>query len=118
MKKPSSEWPDEARNLLTMRPRHLRKWEKTEGGRVVVFKPKFGDHAIGRWFMARMRNPYYRIKLDDFGSVVWEMCDGQATVKEIGKTLQERFGERVDPVYDRLAVFFQQLERSRLIRLE
>lgn len=104
------------RNLLTMRPQKLRDWERTDQGRIVVLKPKFGNHALGRWLMSRLRNPNYRIKLDEFGSLVWEMCDGETTVKEIGETMRARFGDRVEPVYDRLAIFFRQLERSRLIQ--
>ncbi len=105
-------------NLLELVPHRLRDWERSEEGRVVILKPKLGDNPIGRWLMARMPQPYYRINLDDFGSHVWELCDGNTTVREIGKALRQRFGDSVEPVYDRLAIFFRQLERGRLIRLQ
>lgn len=65
-----------------------------------------------------MKNPYFRIKLDEIGSAVWEMCDGEKTVREIGECLHQRFKDKIEPVYDRLAVFLQTLERNRFIVLK
>jgi hypothetical protein len=49
------------------------------------------------------------------GSCAWESCSGELTVKELGEILQVRFGEKVEPLYDRLANFLQSLERNRFI---
>lgn len=62
-----------------------------------------------------MKQPYYRLKLDEIGSFVWEHCNGMDEVQEIGEKLRKKFGDRVEPVQERLALFFKQLERSKSI---
>ncbi len=81
----------------------------------VILVPKFGNHLLGRWLMARLRNPYYRLRLDEIGSFVWEHCSGDLSVQEIGARLGQRFGDTVEPVYERLDLFLRSLERSKSI---
>lgn len=77
--------------------------------------PKFGEHLLGKWLMKQMKNPNYRLKLDELGSFVWEHCNGMEDVQEIGEKLKKKYGERVEPVYDRLNIFFRQLEKTKSI---
>ena len=105
-------------NLLDMRPIRLREFRlnhKKGDGNFTILVPKFGTGRIGRWLRKRMKNPDYFVHLDEFGSFVWNLCDGEKQVREIGKSLQETFGDKVDPVNDRLSLFFRQMEKSRLI---
>jgi hypothetical protein len=62
-----------------------------------------------------MKRPYFKIKLDDVGSYIWELCDGKKTVKDVAECLQNEFGEKVEPLYDRLALFLQSLEKNHFI---
>lgn len=105
-------------NLLDMRPIRLRLYkvnEKKGDGNYTILVPKFGNGKIGTWLRKRMKKPDYLVHLDDFGSYVWHLCDGEKQVREIGVSLKEKFGEKVEPVYDRLSQFFKQMERSKLI---
>ena len=104
------------RNLLDLIPVRIREWEKLAQNQIVILQPKFRNRWLARWLLPRMKRPHYRVKLDEFGSWVWIHCDGRTTVKEIGFSLKERFGETIEPVYDRLSIFLNQLERSRLIQ--
>ena len=36
--------------------------------------------------------------------------DGIKTVKEIGENLEERFGEKVNPLYERLLIFLNHID--------
>ncbi|RLE28634.1 PqqD family protein [Candidatus Acetothermia bacterium] len=54
--------------------------------------------------------------LDDVGRFVIERIDGRKSVREIAEELKEEFGERVDPVYQTLAIFLKQLSTRGLIR--
>ncbi|HHU77464.1 MAG TPA: PqqD family protein [Clostridiales bacterium] len=56
-----------------------------------------------------------RIRLDDRGSYVWQMIDGYRTVEEIGGLLNEKFGERAAPIYERLWVFLRILSNNGFI---
>ena len=50
------------------------------------------------------------IHLDENGSFVWPLIDGVRDVNEIGRLVDEHFGERAHPLYERLVKFFQILE--------
>ena len=39
-------------------------------------------------------------------------------VWQIGRILQTRFGERVEPIWDRLALFVHQMQSGQLIELQ
>ncbi len=50
------------------------------------------------------------IHLDEFGSFIWCQIDGCSDIFAIGKAVGEHFGERADPLYERLSQFFKILE--------
>ena len=68
-----------------------------------------------RLFEPRHKSPYIKIKLDDIGSEIWLLCDGKRTVGEIAELAKEKFQERIEPRYERLGVFFRQLEGAHFI---
>lgn len=47
------------------------------------------------------------IHLDENGSFIWPLIDGEKNIIEIGKLVEERFGEKANPLYERLVKFFQ-----------
>lgn len=96
-------------------PKWNREWEHAGKDLCVLLIPKFDNHVIGRWFMSKMKRPRRRVKLDEIGSFVWQRCDGSHSVKEIGEALSAQFGNKVDPVFDRLHHFLATLERSKTI---
>ena len=104
-----------------LRPRRLLPHTPREPGevcdRVSVLVPRFRHPRLRRW-CERLRLPPYRVHLDDVGSFVWLHCDGSVPMEEIGQRLSEAFGERVQPVEQRLATFFQQLQRAGMVSLE
>ncbi|MFQ6082402.1 MAG: PqqD family protein [Candidatus Aminicenantia bacterium] len=102
-------------NLLDLVPVQNIKWEKQENGLIVLLKPKFKNPIFARYFLPRIKNPAYKIRLDKFGSYVWELCNGKNTVKDIGLKLTQKFGKEIEPVYDRLALFLKELERGKFI---
>jgi len=91
------------------------KWETSEEGQVVLLRPKYRNAFLARLLLPRMKNPYYKIKLDEIGSYFWQNCDGTRTIKEIAELQKQRFGEAADPLYDRISLFLQTLQRTRFI---
>ena len=96
------------------RPVRRFEWEDLSGGCVAVLRPKFGRGWFGRFMQKRMRRPFIRIKLDEFGSFVWLLCDGERSVSQIAAALSEKFGE-IDDLSRRLPLFFAETERAGLI---
>jgi hypothetical protein len=87
-----------------------------EEEKVIVLVPRF-DGPLGSWITKRLSNPCYRVRLDQFGTEVWNLCDGRKTVREIASTLRQKFGEDIEPAEERVAGFVQRLDRGRCIRL-
>lgn len=105
----------QAVNLLELVPEQNIKSEKTEGGLYVLLKPKYRHPWFIKHVLPRLKNPHFKIKLDEIGSFIWDHCDGRKTVKEIGRELKEKFGDKVEPLYERLGNFFQNLEKNKFI---
>ncbi len=70
-------------------------------------------------FLARkLHGEYRRIELDEVGAYIWELCDGRRNVSEIGRALKARFGDEVEPLYERLIVFLLELGKRYLIEFK
>ena len=61
------------------------------------------------------RPRYSFIKLDEYGSCVWQQIDGQKTIYEIGQILKESHKGASNQLYERLSTFFGILERNKYI---
>jgi hypothetical protein len=103
-------------NLLELVPEQIVQSETGDDGIVTILGPRFKSDFFKRLIGSRLKSPYFKIKLDDIGTAVWTSIDGERNIREIAGILRERFGERIEPCNDRLAMFFTQLEMSRYIR--
>ena len=105
-------------NLLDLIPVRKIEWEKKEEELVELLKPKFKHPFLKKHLLPYIKRPHYRIKLDSVGSFIWDLCNGNLSVKEIAKSLKAEFGDKVEPLYDRLALFLQSLEKNRFIEFK
>lgn len=55
------------------------------------------------------------IHLDKMGSFIWPLMDGKMNITEIGKLVDEKFGEEAHPLYERLARYFQIMDSYHFI---
>ncbi|MBM7647001.1 hypothetical protein JOD45_003236 [Scopulibacillus daqui] len=60
----------------------------------------------------------HRYQLDDLGLFVLKHCNGEYTVGEIEKRLQEHFGEKAEPTLARLVKFLQILDTNHIVTLQ
>jgi hypothetical protein len=102
-------------NLLDLIPIPIIGHEVNDDGIVTLFAPRFKSRILRRWLLPRLKRPFFRVELDDVGSALWLLCDGNRNVKEIARGMRERFAERIEPCYERMGLFFQQLEGARFI---
>ena len=103
-------------NLLDLKPVRLME-HLMDNDLVVVQIPRFRSRWMG-WLQRRLKKPCYQLHLDKIGSTVWLACDGESTVADIGNRLKERFGEEIEPLWDRLALFIRQMRSGKLIELK
>lgn len=50
------------------------------------------------------------VHLDEHGSFVWRLIDGERDIVAVGEEVKKHFGEKAEPLYERLAKYFQILE--------
>ena len=50
------------------------------------------------------------IHLEENGSFIWQCLDGKKNLVEIGKEVEEKFGEASHPLYERLAKYIHMLD--------
>jgi hypothetical protein len=105
-------------NILIMKPRHAVKWERNEQGLVTLLVPRLTNRIMIKYLLPHLKERDFKIKLDEFGSCVWQQIDNRRTVMQIAGNLKEQFGERVEPVYERLGLFINLLARRKFIVLE
>ncbi|UCF04149.1 MAG: PqqD family protein [bacterium] len=103
-------------NLLDLIPLRTAEFEVDDDTNLVtILTPRVKNRLLKKLLEPRLKNPMLKIKLDEIGSAVWLQIDGKRNVKEIGMLLRERFKEKIEPCFDRLGLFFQQLEHQRFI---
>ena len=73
---------------LQCRPRRLLEWRVDDRGRAVLLRPKLGRNRWGRWLASRLKNPYYHIRLDEMGTLVWKSCNGEQVLRDIALSLR------------------------------
>lgn len=55
------------------------------------------------------------VHLDEMGSFLWPKLNGEMNIIELGRLVEEEFGEKANPLYERLARYFQILESYHFI---
>ena len=58
-----------------------------------------------------------QIHLDEMGMFIWPIIDGEKTIFAIGEEVKKEFGEKAEPLYERLVKYFQIMESNGLITL-
>ena len=56
------------------------------------------------------------IHLNEMGSFLWPLLDGEKNIIELGVLVKEEFGEKAEPLYERLAKYIQILENYQFIQ--
>lgn len=104
-------------NLLHLKLTRNLKWEMKDD-HVVLLVPKFKNRILVRWLVPMLAKPVIRVTLDPLGSFFWNSCDGNTTVAEIGERMAERFGESVEPLYDRIGKFIGTLVQDEFLLVD
>ena len=89
-------------------------WDRGEDGVVTI-------HMVNRGFYNTLAQKLFHtprvshIKLDEYGSFLWMRIDGVKTVGQLALELKEAYGEKAEPLYDRLVKYMQILRNYRFI---
>ena len=106
-------------NYLERKP--LRKesigWKTEENGFVTLeIENKGVFNRIAQKLFKKPKISY--VHLDEMGSFVWPLIDGERNITDIGVFVKEHFGEKAEPLYERLAKYFKVLESYGFIKFK
>ena len=100
-----------SRNYLEQKPMRPENmvWKTNKKGLVVLEIENTGVmNRIAQKLFKRPKVSY--VHLDEMGSFVWPLLDGETDLVALGEKVKEQFGEKAEPLYERLAKYFQILD--------
>ena len=106
---------DASINYLELTP--IRNYDHVieESGLVSVFVPKFDIKWIDTIMSRIVKSRFFKAKLDEFGTATWLEMDGYKSVQLISSHLSQKFGEKINPVDERLTKFLTELYKYNFI---
>ena len=87
---------------------NLKSWKEDTDGNVILHIDNKGIVvAVVAWLFKRSR--ITNIPLDENSSTAWKLIDGNKSIKGIADVMDQKLGERVAPVYERLSLLIKYL---------
>ncbi|MDK2919061.1 MAG: hypothetical protein PWQ37_1794 [Candidatus Petromonas sp.] len=106
-------------NFLELVPvkKESQEWKINEEGLVQIIIPR--DGVLDKIVRVFFKTPkVMKIDLDELGSFVWESIDGKKNVREIAQLIKDEFGEKAEPLYERLGTYINILRNNKFITLK
>ncbi len=91
-------------------------WNKDENGIVTLEIENTGlFNRIAQKIFKKPKISY--VHLDELGSFVWLLIDGKTNISDMGVSVKEHFGEKAEPLYEKLVKYFEILKSYNFIVL-
>lgn len=105
-------------NMLELVPQRVIEHFSTDENGIVTLEVenKGVFNRIAQMLFKKPKITY--IHLDETGSFVWPLIDGKTSIEDIGRVVSSHLGEKCEPLYPRLAKFFQILESYNFIKFK
>ncbi len=89
-------------------------WSIKENGEVTIEIENKG--VFNRIFQLLLKKPKITyIHLDEMGSFIWPLLDGETDITALGEKVKNHFGEKAEPLYPRLVKYFEILKNCKFI---
>lgn len=59
---------------------------------------------------------FTKVHMDEMGTFVWPLIDGERTVADIALLVKAQFGEAAEPLYPRIVKYFQIMESYQFVK--
>ena len=103
-------------NLLEVIPcrnEHIKA--EREGETIVLSFPRFKRSWMSRYLLPKGMSKDIPVRLEEHGTAVWELIDGQRTVREIIEKLADHF-EREAGYESRISTYLTQFQKDGFIK--
>ncbi len=88
LRNPEIEWTTDTKGIITLEIKNKGVFKRIT--QILLKKPKISY-----------------IHLDEMGSFIWPLIDGEKDITALGELVKEHFGEKAEPLYERLAKYIQ-----------
>lgn len=96
---------------------HKTDWKTDESGRVTLrIQNKGWANKLAQMLLGKPKISY--IHLDEIGSFLWPKLNGELNVIELANLVKEQFGQKAEPLYERLAQYIRILESYNFIEFK
>ena len=98
-------------NYLDFVPVHNEniEYKTDENGNIILLVENKGIfNTIAQKLFKKPR--ISQIHLDEMGNFIWPLIDGTRSVYDISELVKAQFGEKAEPLYNRLVQYFKTLE--------
>ena len=120
MKTKSKKAKAESANYLDYVPMHNEDkypFQTDDNGAVTIMVENKG--VFNKIAQVVFRKPRIsKIHLDEMGNFVWPLIDGTRTVYEIAELVKVEFGDKAEPLYDRLVQYIRNLEAYGFVEVQ
>jgi len=102
-------------NYLELTP--VRNYDHVieDSGLISVLVPKFDIKWLDKIMSNIIKSRFFKAKLDEFGTETWLEMDGTKSVQTVSEHLQKKFGDKINPVNERLTKFLSELYKYNFI---
>jgi len=107
--------------IMKLKPIHGRDvtWRKYPSGEVLVLKRDQGlKYKIAKKLLGDDVEPYRKYVLDEVGSIVWELCDGENTISDILRKISRKLNVEEGKIEQYLLTYLRKLEKKGLIEVK
>ncbi len=107
-----------AANYLDLIPvfHEAYRWDQNEEGMVTIYIENKG--LMNRLAQRLLHKPEIsQVHLDEMGSFIIPLIDGEKSVNDIALLVKEHFGDKAEPLYNRLVTYMHTLESCRFVEM-
>lgn len=86
-----------------------------ENGLVSVLIPRFTNPFLVATVGRMLKSPNVKVKFDKFGTELWLEIDNKKSVGKIIENLKSKFGDDIEPAYERVTSFLTKIYKYKFI---
>lgn len=92
------------------------RWEKTPKDVTIYIENKGVMNRIAQKVLHKPK--VSQIHLDEMGTFIFPLIDGMKSVYDIAQLVKEEFGEKAEPLYQRIVQYMRTLESYEIIAMK
>ena len=104
-------------NFLEKKPQRNPdiNWKEKDGQITLEIENKGVFNRLAQKLLKKPKISY--IHLDEMGSFIWPLIDDETDIIALGEKVKEHFGDKAEPLYERLSKYIKILESYGFVKL-